>query len=378
MKWLAILVLWSATAAAQTGGRMGGASWSSRPSRPSDSSSRTYTPSPTVTEPSSFTPHDTPTYTPPTTYTPPPSYDHMLPPPSTGSGAYAGSRPLTSGPYMDDHRFDHAAPGIDVPWLFFGGVVLVLVFAALRPLLFPDKLAKVARQLANEEVDVSVLRVALDGRVRRFVQLELARIAKVADTRTQEGRVAMLREVALMLRRLREAWIYAGAINAPMGPIGVERTVFEHHVDDARARFREETISNVDGRQSGIAPSHYVARSDEGLGVILVSIVLAARRELYTVASVDSGENLRTALEAAATLDPETLVAVEIIWQPSEDADRLTSIEVEAKYPPPELIRLRGALVGKAFCGHCGGPYPAELVACPHCGAPARDGARAA
>jgi Protein of unknown function (DUF1517) len=69
-------------------------------------------------------------------------------------------------------------------------------------------------------------------------------------------------------------------------------------------------------------------------------------------------------------LDENTL-AVEIVWQPAEDADRLSSIELEAKYPRSQLIPINGALVGKTFCTYCGGPYPAELVSCPHCGAPA-------
>ena len=46
---------------------------------------------------------------------------------------------------------------------------------------------------------------------------------------------------------------------------------------------------------------------------------------------------------------------------------------IEAKYPPPDLYPLQGALVGKTFCKYCTAPFPAELVACPHCGAPARD-----
>jgi hypothetical protein len=46
-------------------------------------------------------------------------------------------------------------------------------------------------------------------------------------------------------------------------------------------------------------------------------------------------------------------------------------MELEAKYPRPDLIPIQGALVGNTFCSYCGGPFPAELVSCPHCGAPA-------
>ena len=99
--------------------------------------------------------------------------------------------------------------------------------------------------------------------------------------------------------------------------------------------------------------------------------MIAARRELFTVTRIGNGDDLRAALEAASQLAPTALVAIEVIWQPSEDEDRLSSLELEARYPRPDVIPIQGALVGKMFCDHCGGPFPAELVSCPHCGAPA-------
>ena len=220
-------------------------------------------------------------------------------------------------------------------------------------------------------VDVSVLRIALDGRARKFVQTELARIAKVADTRTADGRLTMLREVDLLLRRTRDAWVYGGAINEPMRSPQAAKGVFDGHVTDARARFREEVIRNEQGTVTTSQASETIPRPEEGAGLILVSLIVAARGELFTVAHIADGEDLRKALEAASHRPARDLVAIEIVWQPSEDTDRLSSMELEAKYPHPELIPIRGALVGKTFCSYCGGPFPAELVSCPHCGAPA-------
>ena len=220
-------------------------------------------------------------------------------------------------------------------------------------------------------VDVTVLRIGIDGRARKFVQSELARIAKIADTATVRGRVTMVREVALMLRRLRDAWVYGGAINEDLRPMDSQQTVFQHWVNDARERYREETIRNEAGVQTSTPASHYTPTSSEGAGLILISMIIAARRELFTVRSIDHGEDLRAALDGVGTLDENTLVAVEIVWQPSEDSDRMSSMELEAMYPPPQIVPIVGALVGKVFCNYCGGPFPAELVSCPHCGAPA-------
>jgi uncharacterized membrane protein len=222
-----------------------------------------------------------------------------------------------------------------------------------------------------DSVDVSVLRIAVDGRARKFVQTELKQIADTTDTSTKDGRTAMLRQVALLLRRLKDAWVYGGAINEPMRDLGGAKPVFDRYVDDARSRFREETVRNEQGKKTATSASSYTPRSDEGAGLILVSIIVAARRELFTVNRIGNGDDLRQALDAASQLTPASLVAIEIVWQPSEDADRLSSMELEAKYPRPDLIPIQGALVGKTFCSYCAGPFPAELVTCPHCGAPA-------
>jgi uncharacterized membrane protein len=221
------------------------------------------------------------------------------------------------------------------------------------------------------DVDVTVLRIAVDGRARKFVQSELARIAGLADTATDDGRATMLREVAMMLRRLRDAWIYGGAVNQPMQALGAAKQTFDKLVDDARVRFQHETITNEQGQKTTAVAPASTPRADEGAGLILVSIVVAARIELFNVNRIGDGEDLRKALDSIGHLDPQQLVAVEVVWEPSEDDDRLSSMELEAKYPRPELIPITGALAGKVFCSFCGGPFPGELVTCPHCGAPA-------
>lgn len=221
-------------------------------------------------------------------------------------------------------------------------------------------------------VDVSVLRVAVDGRARKFVQRELAQIAETSDTATAPGRAAMLAQVSVLLRRVRDAWVYGGAHNEPVSRPEVAKAVFDGHVDDARTRFMYETVSNVQGQRLRTATPDFVRRADEGDGLILVSLIIAARAELFHVWRIGDGEDLRKALEALSYLTANDLVAVEIVWMPSEEDDRMSSVELEAKYPRPLLLPIAGALVGKTFCAYCAGPFPAELVSCPHCGAPAR------
>ena len=307
---------------------------------------------------------------------------------SSSSSDYSGGYSSSSDSYSYSSNYDHSSnsysssDGSSRPLSglhILIGLVFVVIWGGVQ---LAGKSARgfnyastyqPASYIPIDSVDVSVLRIALDGRARKFVQTELQKIAKTADTKTSEGRLAMLREVSLMLRRVRDAWVYGGAVNEPMRSLSSAKSVFDRHVDDARSRFRTETIRNAQGVTTTTQAPSFVARSEEGAGVILVSIVVCTRTELFTVRNIGSGEDLRKALEAAPHRAASDLVAIEIIWQPSEDSDRMSSMELEAKYPHPELIPITGALVGKAFCQYCGGPFPAELVSCPHCGAPARD-----
>jgi len=214
-------------------------------------------------------------------------------------------------------------------------------------------------------VDVTVLRIALDGRARKFVQTELARIAKVTNTATAAGRHAMLAEVTLLLRRVRDAWIYGGAVNEPMRGLGGAKVAFDAHVLEARAKFHTETVRNHQGQITTAAAPDSTPRSFEGAGLILVTLVVAANGELFTVRHIGDGEDLRKALEAATYRSERDLVAIEIVWQPSDDADRLSSMELEAKYPPPSLIPLTGALVARRSARTAAGRSPPSWSAVP-------------
>jgi uncharacterized membrane protein len=224
----------------------------------------------------------------------------------------------------------------------------------------------------TEHVDVTVIRVGLDARVRPYAQKELARIAKVADTGTPQGLVLMLNEVGLMLRRLRDAWVYGGAHNQHMAPMGSARQDFQQQVARARATFRHETIRNSDGHTTEAAAVGGPRRSEEGPGIVLVTLIVAARQELFTVDKIGDGDDLRRALEVLSALTSHSLVATEIVWTPAAEDDRMSSVELEALLPGA-VFPIHGAMVGKVVCTYCSGPFPAELLSCPHCGAPARD-----
>jgi hypothetical protein len=175
------------------------------------------------------------------------------------------------------------------------------------------------------DVDVSVLRVALEGDAGKFVATEIERHKALRGTQ-------LIRELGLALRRVRVAWLYAGAVNEPLRSEGDAKAVFAKHVEAARA-------DNATG------------------GITIVTIVVAARGELMTIGHMDS-ESLRRALEAAAYRPESDIVDVAAVVSHVGSAAELVGMS--------PLVPIGG---DKNFCTFCGGPYPTELTVCPHCGA---------
>ena len=303
-----------------------------------------------------------------------------------GGGDYSYSGGGSDYSYSGGSDYSSSGGGggeLDGPGLVFIIVVMVVGIgvSALWEQMKKDRLMSGAAYAATAssntgsaygEVDVTALRFGLDARVRPYVQRQLDLIATRADTKTQEGLLTTLHEVALMLRRLRDAWVYGGAENHAMGWKETARATFQQHATAARELFRTELVRNAAGVTTTQEAAARTPRSDEGPGLVLVTLIVAARQELFTVKKIGTGDDLRRALEVLSALTAQSLVAVEIVWTPAAAEDRMSSVELETMLPG-DIFPIQGAMVGKVVCAYCSGPFPAELMSCPHCGAPARE-----
>jgi len=111
------------------------------------------------------------------------------------------------------------------------------------------------------------------------------------------------------------------------------------------------------------------ARPEEGAGVVVVTLIVAARGELLDLTNAQDAGQIRAGLTALSQLQARQLVALEVVWSPAEENDRMSTAELEPLYP--ELGKLdESTVAGRIFCSSCSTPYAAELPRCPHCGAP--------
>jgi uncharacterized membrane protein len=334
---LVLLGLAASAWSQSTGGSFGGGSFSSGSSSSSSSSSSSYSSSSSSS-----------------------SYGS-----SSSSWSSSGSSSSSSGSYgggCNDGEFA-------VVMLALGSLVLVAVVAgaisgartaAPQPFWVEDA----------PKMHTSELQLGLDWRARPELQSALARMAKSGDTATEEGRARLLGETVLALRRAEISWLYVGFQDLGAREPSEAETAFRNAANDARARFRRELVRNADGQVStDAAPAELTARRDEGPGLIVVTVITVARRELREVGDPRDAASIRAALEDRGALGAGELVAFEVVWSPAADEDRMSSAELEQHYPDLALID-PASIAGRVFCSYCSGPFPMELLRCPHCGAP--------
>jgi uncharacterized membrane protein len=223
-------------------------------------------------------------------------------------------------------------------------------------------------------VDISAIQLGIDWRARREVQARLTQLAQSGQTGTPAGLANLLRETVLMLRRSELAWLYANVANYhPMSAAQAEG-IFRQLGMSARASFRHELVRNADGTMSKVDAPEMRAHPNEGEGVVVITLIVAARREIIDIHTVDNADHLKRLLDdMVGVANPHTLVAMEVVWSPAAENDRMSTAELEQNYPALKKIDER-SIAGRFFCEYCRGPYAMELLTCPHCGAPAPTG----
>lgn len=252
----------------------------------------------------------------------------------------------------------------------FGWFVGVVGFAAATTL-FADRLRRrdgagefPAPGETPEGYSVQRVTVAFDASARVKVQQWL-RDRGSANDNSPRGLHDLATHTRDLLRESLGAARYAFVEGSEHTDAARVEAEYRRVTDDLRGRYVLETVENA----RRVDPSRLHAKAEEGDGLVVVTLVLAhAGRATVTPAHTRTAETLAAALAHMVPQVPEALLAVDVIWSPERDEDRLSSAELEICYP--ELRPLPGVGgFGRAVCAHCDTVYARELLRCPHCGA---------
>ena len=224
-----------------------------------------------------------------------------------------------------------------------------------------------------DAIHVTQLSLGLDWRARQALQQHLMMLAQTGDTRSPSGLQHMLSETVLALRRNEISWLYASYKDAGQyPPFSAQQAQgqFQTLATEARSRFQSELVRGAAGQLSQMQTPEMQARADEGKGTVVVTIIIATKSRPMQGFFQPDANQIRNALSDRAAILPQQLVALEVIWSPSAENDRMSTAELEQFYPDLKLID-PNSIAGRIFCAYCSGPFPAELLSCPHCGGPA-------
>jgi hypothetical protein len=174
-------------------------------------------------------------------------------------------------------------------------------------------------------LDLTCIAIALDARVRPFVERKLAETAR-------GDMLSRLRDAAGLLRRVRSAWLGAG-VTIQLGL-------------DALEGEKQFELCRHDG---AIDPSAVAIRA---------TLAVATRKELVLLPRAHFAEDARALLEAIENTEtpPTDVLALDLVIGPFSVTDPWIMLEHEPR-------------ADQMFCPQCSVPLPPGLDRCPECAA---------
>ena len=195
--------------------------------------------------------------------------------------------------------------------------------------------------MSNPKVSVARLQIGLSAQARDL-QVDLNRLANTADTGTSAGLTKILQETTLSLLRNPEYWAYADVESDQTSLLAAEQA-FNQLAITERSKFTGETLSNVNAQisqakaKAALNSSGDLAMS-EAPGEYIVATILVASQSKLNLPKVTSDQGLRDALNKIGAISSEQLMAVEVLWTPQASGETLSADELIAEYPNLQLV----------------------------------------
>lgn len=191
------------------------------------------------------------------------------------------------------------------------------------------------QSVANPTVSISQVQVGLLAEARSL-QPELDRIAQSANTGSSAGLSKVLQETTLALLRHPEYWAYATA-ESDQTRLATAEAAFNNLAITERSKFQAETLSNVKSELQQKEQTGALVKSDAPGEYIVVTLLLASQGKL-NLSQPTSEADLRQSLNKLGAVSSEDLIALEVLWTPQASGDTLTSDDLVAAYPDLKLV----------------------------------------
>lgn len=181
---------------------------------------------------------------------------------------------------------------------------------------------------ASEKTTVIKLQVGLLG-MARSLQSDLNKIAESADTSTPEGLSYVLTETTLALLRHPDYCISA------YSSVDIKRSIedgekkFNQLSIEERGKFDEETLVNVNNiKRQSTKSMRATGFSNE----YIVITILVAAEGVHKLPAINGSLDLKEAFQKLGSIPSRKIMAVEVLWTPQNENDTLTERELLEDY----------------------------------------------
>lgn len=216
---------------------------------------------------------------------------------------------------------------------------------------------------------VAALQLAIDWRERAAVQAVLQRLAASGDLKTRAGLDRLLDETLGELGRRQQAIRLAAYFSEATTSLPACEARFRQIAAAERGRFQTEIVRGEASGTSRDEAGNFVAAQEEGLGFVVVTIVVASRMAPPASSARLDRAGVGAIANAMAANTPQSILALEVIWTPAAENDRMSSAEMQVLFPHLRALDPGTLALGRVTCTYCGGVFAAELPGCPQCGA---------
>jgi uncharacterized membrane protein len=224
-----------------------------------------------------------------------------------------------------------------------GGLFTLLILGSIATFLFQSFRQTKGGEgisLANPQVSVTKLQVGLLADARGL-QSDLDRIALKANTNTNAGLTQILQETTLSLLRHPEYWVYAGS-QSKLAKMESAEIEFNRLSLTERSKVSGETLSNTSGQLKQKESSAIAVSTPGDLDVqqneyIVVTLIVGSQGKL-DLPQITSAEDVRRALSQLGAVSSDRLLALEVMWTPQANGDVLTRDDMITDYPSLHMV----------------------------------------
>lgn len=184
----------------------------------------------------------------------------------------------------------------------------------------------------DEEFTVMKLQVGVFGDITKW-QRNLTRLSTLYDTDREGGLHAIMMDCLQQLLRNTEFVGYCTSGGRLYDSLEEAEAKFNEVSFEERAKFKEETLVNVDGRTASMQSSNRAAPGSKDLDQwLVITFIIAVERGLK-LPKAQSVFDLKAVLKTLGGITVDELLAFELLWTPQDEGESYSKDELLADYP---------------------------------------------